>query len=132
MTDLPALILLAYQAVEEAVEAPAPEPGLGSLFNSLAFPVLLTVLVILLFNPFGKREDKKQKEFIESLKKNDRVILAGGIYARIVNVKPIEDEVVVKVDEDRDFKMTVTKAAILKKVEKGEKADESAKSSTEK
>jgi hypothetical protein len=35
-------------------------------------------------------------------------------------VKPDDDEVVVKVDEDRDLKLTVTKSAVLRKIEKGE------------
>ncbi|MGC4108808.1 MAG: hypothetical protein QM753_21025 [Thermomicrobiales bacterium] len=52
------------------------------------------------------------------------MLLAGGVYARVVNVKPDSDEVVVKVDEDRDVKMTVTKSAVLRKVEKSEKDEE--------
>lgn len=125
MMNFSGLILLAYQAAEQAAqEAPKAQPeGLPGLFSSIAFPIMLTVLIVLLFNPFGKREDKKQKQFIESLKKNDRVLLAGGIYARVVNVKEGEDEVVVKVDEDRDVKLVVTKGSILRLADKTEESN---------
>lgn len=116
MVDFSGWVLL---AAEEAAKAPPASP-----LNSLWLPILLSVAVVLLLNPFGKKEDKKQKQLIESLKKNDRVLLIGGIYGRIVLVKPDEDEVVVKVDEDRDLKLTVTKSAILRKMEKTEEAKE--------
>jgi preprotein translocase YajC subunit len=106
-------------AVEEAAKAAPVNP-----LSTLWLPILLSIAVVLLLNPFGKKEDKKQKQLIESLKKNDRVLLIGGIYGRIVLVKPDEDEVVVKVDEDRDLKLTVTKSAILRKIEKGEETKE--------
>lgn len=107
-------------AAEEAAKPAAP----SSPFETLWIPILLSLAVVLLLNPFGKKEDKKQKQLIESLKKNDRVLLIGGIYGRIVLVKPEEDEVVVKVDEDRELKLTVTKSAILKKIEKVEESKE--------
>ncbi|MBY0589352.1 preprotein translocase subunit YajC [bacterium] len=102
-------------AVEEAAKGAAPNP-----FSTLWLPIVASIAVVLILNPFGKKEDKKQKQLIESLKKNDRVLLIGGIYGRIVLVKPDDDEVVVKVDEDRDLKLTVTKSAVLRKIEKGE------------
>jgi len=94
------------------------------MFSGLLFPLLATAAILILMNVFRPREDKKQQTLIDSLEKNDRILLAGGVYARVINVKPDVDEVVVRVDEDRDVKMTVTKSAVLRKVEKSEKDKE--------
>ena len=124
MIDPLVFLLLAFQAAapEAAPAAPGAEPQ--SIFSNILFPIVASVAIFLLVTSFRPREDKKQKALIDSLKKNDRILLAGGVYARIVNVKPDADEVVVKVDEDRDVKMTVTKSAVLRKVEKSEKDEE--------
>ena len=122
MIDPAVFLLLAFQAPAPAAPAgPAEQPD---MFSTLLFPLVATAAILILFNSFRPREDKKQKSLIESLKKNDRILLVGGVYARIVNVRPDADEVVVKVDEDRDVKMTVTKAAILRKLEKSDKDEE--------
>ena len=130
MIDPLVFLLLAFQAAapEAAPAAPAAEPP--NIFSSMLFPLVATAAILLLVNAFRPREDKKQKALIDSLKKNDRILLAGGVYARIVNVRPDADEVVVKVDENRDVKMTVTKSAVLRKVEKSEKDDENKEKSS--
>lgn len=123
--DWQSILMLAQEAADQAAGAgDAKPPGMPGLFSNIMFPVLLTVAVVLLLNPFGKREDKKQKELIASLKKNDRVLLVGGIYGLIVQVRPEGDEVVLKIDEDLGTKITVTKAAILRKIDKAEAAQE--------
>jgi preprotein translocase YajC subunit len=124
MIDTLVFTLLAFQAEAPAAAPAAPAPQQGDMFSGLLFPLLATAAILILMNVFRPREDKKQKTLIDSLEKNDRILLAGGVYARVINVKPDVDEVVVRVDEDRDVKMTVTKSAVLRKVEKSEKDKE--------
>jgi preprotein translocase YajC subunit len=107
----------------QAAADPAPAQPMGP-FGTMTIPIILSIVVLLVMSMMPRREDKKLKQMMDSLKKNDRELLVGGIYGRVVLVKPNEDEVVVRVDEDRDVKLTVTKSAILKKIEKTEEAGE--------
>jgi preprotein translocase subunit YajC len=40
------------------------------------------------------------------------VVTIGGIYGVVANVKPGEDEVVLKIDEDKDVKVRVSRSSI--------------------
>ena len=44
---------------------------------------------------------------IEALKKNDKVLTAGGIYGTVVSVDPARDRVVLRVDDDKGVKLTI-------------------------
>ena len=57
-----------------------------------------------------RREKKRRQEMLDGMAKNDRVMTIGGIVGTIVSVK--EKEVVVKVDESTNTKMTFSKRAI--------------------
>ncbi|MCH7812744.1 MAG: preprotein translocase subunit YajC [Planctomycetes bacterium] len=63
--------------------------------------------VLLRGNPKGR---KKREQMMSELKKNDRVMTIGGILGSVVAVK--DKEVVIKVDETTNTKMTFTKDAI--------------------
>lgn len=114
------LVLLAYQAAEQAAEAAKPAEGApqdgGAIWNNIMFPILIIMILFVVMNPFGRKEEKKRQEMLNSLKKNDRILTAGGIYGRIAYVKPDVDEIVIKIDDDKDVKITVTKSSILRKL----------------
>lgn len=57
-----------------------------------------------------KREKKKTSDMLGGLKKNDRVLTIGGIIGTVVNVR--ENEVVVKIDESTNTRMTFVKRSI--------------------
>ncbi|MCH7721524.1 MAG: preprotein translocase subunit YajC [Planctomycetes bacterium] len=57
-----------------------------------------------------RREKKRRQQMLDGMAKNDRVMTIGGIVGTIVSVK--EKEVVVKVDESTNTKMTFSKRAI--------------------
>lgn len=90
--------------------SPAPQqPGPMSLM----FPALmLAMLVFFLLSARSqrKREKKQREELHANLAKNNRVLTLGGIIGTIVSVK--DDEVVLKVDESTNTKMTIIKSAI--------------------
>lgn len=114
MIDWPTWILLAYEAAEEVADGKDAAPQ-GGPFGLWFWPIMITLLLFMILNPFRPREDKKLKKLIDSLKRNDRVVTVGGIYGIVANIKPDADEVVLKIDEDKDVKITVTKSAILRK-----------------
>lgn len=117
MIDGSTFILLAYEAAEKAAEGEAGAAAAQHGMPWWYWPSMITfvLFVFLVLRPGGAKEDKKLKKLIESLKRNDRVVTVGGLYGIVAHVKPDSDEVVLKIDEDKDVKITVTKSAILRK-----------------
>jgi len=74
---------------------------------------ILAVFYLLLIRP-KQRERAKMETMIAALKKNDRVITAGGIYGVVTNVHREADEVTVKVDETTNTKLRVTLGSIVR------------------
>jgi preprotein translocase subunit YajC len=70
----------------------------------------------------NKREQRKKKDLLAGIKKNDRVMTIGGIIGTVVSVK--ENEVVLKVDETTNTKMTFRRGAIQQKLADDEKPEE--------
>lgn len=105
-------VLFAEDAGQVAAD-PAAAPGQPSDMLTMMFPLaaLMLLYFVLIVGPDRKRQKEKQKK-IDSLKKNDKVVTVGGIYGVVANVKPGEDEIVLKIDEDKDVKIRVTKASI--------------------
>ena len=63
------------------------------------------------------RDRKKAQEFLSSLKKNDQVILQGGILATIMNVQKEQDIITVRIDESTNTKMRVLRSSVVKVVQ---------------
>jgi len=85
-------------------------PG-GGYFSSLLPGVVLFILVFYFMIFRGDRKRRRETEdMIGALKKNDRVVTIGGIIGTVVTTK--EDEIVVKVDEANNTKMTFSRKAI--------------------
>ena len=113
------LVLFAQEAAGEAGDPAAPAPGPG--LSDFLVPAMLIFMVFyfLIIVPERKRNRQKQG-LLDSLKKNDKVVTIGGIYGVVANVKPGEDEVVIKIDEDKDVKVKVSKSSIAKVLTKEE------------
>lgn len=90
----------------------------GQEGNPLAiwFPIILifAIMYFLIFRPQAKRQ-KQHQAMIESLKKGDRVVTAGGIYGTISGIKEKEKTLVVKIDDN--VKIEVARNSIAKKLE---------------
>jgi preprotein translocase subunit YajC len=87
--------------------------GKGTGPDMMLFGLILMFVVFYLVMFRGQSKDrKKKKEMIEALKKNDRVVTIGGVVGVVVSVK--SDEVVVKVDESTNTKITFLRSAIQK------------------
>ncbi len=93
----------------------SPAPGGTPPGNPSPMPMLiglgLMVAVFYFVLIRGNRKQQKQRQnLLANLSKNDKVMTIGGIVGTVVNVK--ENEVVVKVDESNNTKMTFLKKAI--------------------
>ncbi len=91
-----------------------------SLLESLAFfmPAMLLVM-FLYFLLMGRSQQKGQTkgstpELLENLKKNDRVVTAGGIIGTVVNMRQDVDHVTLRVDESTGSKMQILKQSIVR------------------
>jgi preprotein translocase subunit YajC len=110
----------------EAANPAAPARGLFD-WNCLLMGLLPLVLVYLMLmtKPQG-RDAARNKEMLANLKKNDRVVTAGGIVGVIVNASPDADSVTVRVDESNNTKLVILKSSIARVItDNAEKSGES-------
>ncbi|MBX6316157.1 MAG: preprotein translocase subunit YajC [Isosphaeraceae bacterium] len=103
-------------------QAPA-RGGDGGLFATL----LMFLPVILLFYFIMIRpqqiQERKRREMIDALKKNDRVLTQAGIYGTVVSVNPDTGRIVLRVDDERGVKLEFNKASVIQVVDAAEKKD---------
>lgn len=82
--------------------------GLGSIL--LPIGLMFAVMYFLMIRPQQKKE-RELREMVNRLKKNDKVILQGGMFGVVAQVR--EKDVIVKIDEKNDVRVRVLKSAVL-------------------
>jgi preprotein translocase subunit YajC len=103
----------------QTTNPPPPQAG-GMAFLFPALMLAMIVFMILSARSQRKREKRERDQMHARLAKNDRVLTLGGVIGTIVSVK--DDEVVVKVDESTNTKMTFIKSAIQRILSDGPEA----------
>ena len=95
----------------------AAEEGAGGLFGLGFFlPAMLVVMVLyimLMLRP-QQKEQAKTKEKLAALKKNDRVVTAGGIVGTVVNTQSDAEYLTIRIDENNNTKMQILKQSIVR------------------
>lgn len=83
-------------------------------------PLLLILVMawLLIFRP-KKQQEKQRTQMLSALKKGDRIQTIGGVLGTVVDVR--DDEVVVKVDETSNAKITFSRSAIHRVREEAKK-----------
>lgn len=128
--------LWAQTAGGAAAKPPAGGPAPGGLEQFLQSPALPFLAIgVLAYFLFIRPESRRRAEFqklLGSLKKNDRVITAGGIYGTIVNINKDADDVTLKIDDSNNVRIRVLRSAISRVVtsEGGEESSASSGSSS--
>ena len=103
--------------------APAkPRPsGIFAFLTSGLFPLVLIVVFFYVFMISGnKKKEKARKELINTLARGDKVTTIGGIVATVVDAAG--DEVTLKIDENNNTKMRVTRSAVASVKKAGDAA----------
>lgn len=79
---------------------------------ALMLPIFAAMIVFMFLSSRSqkKRQERERTQLFEQLSKNVRVLTVGGVIGTVVSVK--DDEVVLKVDESTNTKMTFIKTAI--------------------
>ncbi|MEL6894729.1 MAG: preprotein translocase subunit YajC [Planctomycetota bacterium] len=110
-------------AANGGANAAAGDAGEGSPFSSIivliaGFLVLFYITVLL---P-ARRQRAEEEKAISAIKKNDRVITAGGIHGVVVSATPDSDIVTVRIDDNTRIKLN--RSAIASRVDGEKKSDD--------
>lgn len=101
----------------------------------LPFLVIGVLLYFMMLRP-EKMQRERLKNQQASLKKNDRVVIAGGIYGIVVDAPKEGDRVKIRVDENNNTTLRVMRSSILQvlddEAKEGSKTDADAASTAEK
>jgi preprotein translocase subunit YajC len=82
------------------------------LIQLAPFLFLIAIMYFIIIRP-QQNESKKKKEMLEALKKGDKIITIGGVYATIYKVE--EDGFLININDKTTVK--ITKESIFKKRE---------------
>jgi preprotein translocase subunit YajC len=94
-------------------QTPAPTakpPAWYQIMSPSTFPLVIGIAIVYFYLIRKKTTDKGTVDRLKNLKRGDRVQTIGGILGTVVDAR--EDEVVVKVDETNNSKMTFIRKAI--------------------
>ncbi|GMV96554.1 MAG: preprotein translocase subunit YajC [Phycisphaerae bacterium] len=96
--------------------------GGGSSAPFMLALVLAMVVYFFIISRSATKDKKRYQEMLANIKKNDRVMTIGGIIGSVVSTT--NDEVVLKVDESANVKITFVRSAIKKVLTEEPKADD--------
>jgi preprotein translocase subunit YajC len=82
----------------------------GMLSMLLPFILMFVVMYFLILRPQKKRE-KERKALLSRVKKNDRVVTAGGVHGIVTSVR--ENDLILRIDDAKDVKVKVDRSAIV-------------------
>jgi len=76
-------------------------------------PILIIVVLFyfILWRPERKKR-RRHEELLGKLKKNDRVLTVGGVYGTVVSVHTEVGDVTIKVDENSNTRLRITRSSI--------------------
>ena len=100
----------------------AQDGGLGVLYGWVPLVIIGVLFYFMLIRPERVRRVQLQ-QMLDNLKKNDRVLTAGGILGTVVNVQQGSDEITIKVDESTNTKLRVLYSAITRVLGEGSGAE---------
>lgn len=82
-------------------------PDANPLMQMVPFFLVIAIFYFILFKP-EKDKQKRHKEKIAALKKNDEIVTAGGIHGTVVNIK--DATLVIRVDDN--VRLEIDKEAV--------------------
>ena len=109
-------------AAEPAADAAenAASDGFGWMNYMLMMAAILMVYIMFMKKP-EQRENPKTKELLDNLKKNDRIVSAGGILGTVVSVRGESDYITIRIDENTNTKMQILKQSVIRVLKDDEK-----------
>ncbi len=86
----------------------------GSSWNGLLILLPIPFLFYFMIWLPQQQQEKKRRAMIDALKKNDKIVTAGGIYGTVVSVDPGLDKLVLRIDDDKGVKLTMTRSSVTR------------------
>jgi len=86
----------------------------GSFWSTAIMLAPIPLLFYFLFIRPQQQTEQKRRSMLDTLKKNDKVLTTGGIYATVVSIDGAHDKVVLRVDDERGVKLAFTRASIAR------------------
>ncbi len=121
MNELSAILPIVF-----AQDANAP-----SFLQTLLYLSPIPLLFYFMFIRPQQQTEQKRRSMMDAIKKNDKVLTTGGMYATVVSVDATQDKVVLRVDDDRGVKLAFTRASIARVIDaSSDKSSEKTNDST--
>jgi preprotein translocase subunit YajC len=119
MTDLfNSMMLFAAEAGGQAAGEGGEQPGITDALLQFA-PIILIVIALFWFmNRSQRKREQERQEMLDRVQPKDDVMTVGGIRGRVVRVE--DDEVVVRIDPEKDVKVRMAKTGIASRLEEQE------------
>ena len=86
----------------------------GGMSGMLILMPLILIAFLWMSSRSQKRRERERQAVLDAIKPKDRVITVGGVHGRVVEIK--DDSIVLRVDSDKDVRITVTKNSISRRV----------------
>jgi preprotein translocase subunit YajC len=99
---LAAFILFAQDAVPDPAKDAGGPPPMANIFIIMVLVAAFFLIVVL---PAQRKERKQRESLFANLKKNDEVLTSSGIIGVVQNLRPEDDEVTIKIDENCKVRM---------------------------
>jgi preprotein translocase subunit YajC len=97
----------------------AQDVGGASNYSGLLILLPIPFLFYFLIWLPQQQQEKKRRAMIDGLKKNDKVVTAGGIYGTVVSVDLTGDKLVLRIDDDKGVKLTTTRSSVVRVLDSG-------------
>lgn len=95
------------------LDAAPAAPQQGSMASSLIFfAVIMGIMYFLMIRPQQKKQKEMQK-MLDAMQVNDKVITSGGIYGRVVSMKPDKGIVVLEIDDTNKVRVDFQRTAVV-------------------
>jgi preprotein translocase subunit YajC len=86
----------------------------GSFWSTAIMLAPIPLIFYFLFIRPQQQTEQKRRSMLDTLKKNDKVLTTGGLYATVVSIDGTHDKVVLRVDDERGVKLAFTRASIAR------------------
>jgi preprotein translocase subunit YajC len=90
-------------------------PAWYQIMSPSTFPLVIGIAIVYFYLIRKKGTDKGTTDRLKNLKRGDRIQTIGGILGTVVDAR--DDEIVVKVDETNNSKVTFIRKAIATVIE---------------
>jgi len=95
----------------------AQDAGNASSWNGLLYLLPIPFLFYFMIWLPQQQQEKKRRALIDALKKNDKIVTASGIYGTVVSVDPAGDKLVLRIDDDKGVKLTMSRSSVARVLE---------------